>query len=362
MDEVDRRIIAALQIDGRASWRQIGQLADVSESTAARRAQRLFDDGVVRVTGVVDPSRCGHGHPALVRLACEMGATRNVSRQLAERSDVRFVALVTGGHDIVMELIVRSRQDLAHFLNEELTTIEGIKQSTTAGVIRNFRMSYDWSRDALGGRESTHREADRPSWDDEPVPLDDIDNALIRLLGDDGRASFAALGFTLEITESTARRRTEALIRRGCLQIASLVAPQLVGYNVEVFAWLRVNLAHLETTAQALAARREVRYLSGTYGSSNLVLEAILRSNDDLYGFLTGCLGSISGIEDVDVAVELETVKRGYLRMEDARWCRPHVGLPLSAGDGVPGNGAWTGVSSSRALPKREKAGDGAVG
>ena len=324
MDEVDRRVVAALQLDGRARWRRVGQLAGVSESTAARRAQRLFDEGVVRVAGVADATRCGLGHPALIRLACDVGTTRTVSRKLAERPDVRFLALVTGAHDIVMELIVPSRHQLAHFLNEELTTIGGIRHSATAGVIRNFRMSYDWSRDTLAGRAAPTTVA--PPQDGSAgaaVALDGIDTALLRLLSGDGRATFSALAAALDVTESTARRRTEALIEQRCLQIATLVAPQLVGYDVEVLAWLRVNLAHLEETARTLACRREVRYLSGTYGASNLVLEAILHSNEDLYEFLTGCLGSISGIEDVDVAVELETVKRAYLRMEDSRWCRP---------------------------------------
>jgi DNA-binding Lrp family transcriptional regulator len=326
VDDVDRRIIAALQLDGRATWRQIGELVGVSDSTVARRAQRLFDEGIVRVTGVADPARCGLGHVALIRLACDMGATRRVSRQLAERPDVRFVSLVTGSYDIVMELIVGSRRELSYFLNEELKTIDGVKQSATAGVIRNFRMSYDWSREALGARLADAPPLPPDRFDDgQPVELDDLDHALLRLLSDDGRASFADLADAVEITESTARRRTEALLERGCLRVAVLVVPELVDFHVEVFAWLRVKLAELEQTAQALTAQRSVRYLSGTYGASNLVLEAVLRSDDDLYRFLTDGLGGIPAIENVEVNVELETVKRAYLRIEDSHWCRPRV-------------------------------------
>jgi DNA-binding Lrp family transcriptional regulator len=324
MEDVDRRLVAALQIDGRASWRQIGQLAGVSESTAARRAQRLFDDGLVRVTAVADPARCGFGQAALIRLACEVGATRRVSQQLAERDDVRFVALVTGGYDLVLELIVPTRDDLANFLIEELTSIAGVRQSATSGVIRNFSTTFDWSRAALGERAGPG--ATPLGHDGGPLPtLDETDLALIRLLSDDGRATIADLACAVGLTESTTRRRTEALIDRRCLQIATLVAPPLVGYDVEVLAWLRVDLSELEITAKALAALPGVRYLSGTYGTTNLVLEAFMRSNDDLYAFLTDSLGSIPSIRDVELSIELETVKRAYLRMDDSHWRRPRA-------------------------------------
>jgi DNA-binding Lrp family transcriptional regulator len=340
MDDVDRRIVAALQIDGRASWRQIGQLAGVSESTAARHAQRLFEEGLVRVTAVADPARCGLGQAALIRLACEVGATRRVSHQLAERADVRFVALVTGGYDLVLELIVPSRTDLADFLIEDLTAIEGVRQSATSGVIRNFSTTFDWSRSALGGRAAPRG---RPplGHDAEPVSLDETDFALIRLLADDGRASFADLSDAVGLTESTTRRRAEALIERRCLHIATLVAPPLVGYDVEVMAWLRVDLSELEKTAEALAALPEVRYLSGTYGTSNLVLEAFMRSNDDLYAFLTDSLGSIPAIKDVELSIELETVKRAHLRMDDSHWRRPRAGAAWTQPAG--GNGRRAG-------------------
>jgi hypothetical protein len=73
-----------------------------------------------------------------------------VAHALADRSDVRFVALVTGSFDIVMELIVPSRRYLAGVLLEELPKVGGIEDTTTETVLRNFKMSYDWSSELLG--------------------------------------------------------------------------------------------------------------------------------------------------------------------------------------------------------------------
>lgn len=315
LDDLDRKIAAALQIDGRATWRRVARIAGTSESTVARRAQNLLDAGAMRVTAVADPIRCGFGYPVLLQLSCEVGAAGEVARGLAERADVRFVALVTGTFDIVAEVIVPSRVRLARVLLEELPEIEGIRRTTTESVLRNFKTSYDWSRDLLGD-EADEFVAVPPR--DGPAPsLDAIDVLLLHLLVEDGRRTYAELATKVGVSESMARRRIEALVASGCLRFATFVEPHLLGYDVEVFIWLRVELARLEETARALAERREVRYLSATSGFSDLTCEAILGSQDDLYAFSTGVLGVLPGVREVDVGLELETVKRGYVRLDD---------------------------------------------
>ena len=316
LDDLDRRIAAVLQIDGRSTWRQAARLAGTSESTVARRAQSMFDAGVMRVNGLADPIRCGFGQPVLLQLSCEVGAAAEVARQLAERVDVRFVALVTGTFDIVAEVIVPSRVALARVLLEELPEIKGITRTTTESVLRNFKTSYDWSRDLLGDAGLTDITV-APTVDGPAPSLDEVDLLLLHALVDDGRRTYAELGAAVGVSESMARRRVETLVASGCLRFATFVEPHLLGYDVEVFIWMRVELARLEETASALAERREVRYLSATSGFSDLTCEAILGSQDDLYEFSTGVLGVLPGIREVDVGLELATVKRGYVRMDD---------------------------------------------
>lgn len=312
MDQLDRRIAAALQVNGRATWRQVARAVGSSESTVARRAQQLIDAGFMRVTAVADPIRCGFGYPVLVQLKCEVGAAGEVADVLAERPDVRFVALVTGTFDVVMELVVPSRRRLARVLIEELPQVDGITETTTESVLRNFKMAYDWSRELLGASALELEHA--PDTDDRPITLTAVDLELLQLLVDDGRRSFADLAAALDISESMARRRVDALVASGCLRFATFVEPHRLGYDVEVFIWMRVDLALLEETAVALAARPEVRYLSATSGFSDLTCEVILRSQDDLYAFSTETLGALPAVRQVDFALELATVKRGYFR------------------------------------------------
>lgn len=321
VDSLDQRIAAALQADGRAGWQNVARMVGSSESTVARRAQKMFDEGVLRVAAISDPVRCGFGYPVLVQLKCEVGEETRVAHTLADRTDVRFLALVTGSFDIVMELVVPSPRYLARVLLQELPQVGGIADTTTDTVLRNFKMSYDWSREVLeanGGEIETDQTSVAGYGDvGGSRALDEVDLRLYGFLVADGRRNFSELASLADVSESMARRRVEAMRADGCLRFATLVEPHLLGYEVECFCWINVDLSRLEGVANALAARREVRYLSATIGFSDLICETILRSQDELYEFSTRTLGDLPGVRGVDIGLELQTVKRAYLRLQE---------------------------------------------
>jgi DNA-binding Lrp family transcriptional regulator len=323
VDELDRQIAVALQLNGRATWRQVAKVVGTSESTVARRGRQLLEEGLVRVTGQPDPARTGLGYPVLVQLTCEAGAVKRVARSLAERPDVRFLALVTSTFDIILELIVPSRARLARILVDEFSAIEGITSTTTDAVMRTFKTSYDWSRellDAQGIDPSFGAELRSRPDAASPTTLDETDLQLIQLLREDGRRTYAELAQAVATSESMVRRRVSALVEQGALAFATLVSPRALGFEIEAFVLLRVNLGELEQIAAELAARREVRYLSATSGFSDLACEVILRSPDDLYDFTTRALGGLAGVQRAVISHELVTVKRAYMEVASSFW------------------------------------------
>ena len=57
MDELDAKIIAMLQEDGRASNASIARNVGVSEGTVRRRLKRLVDDNFIQVIAMLNPER-----------------------------------------------------------------------------------------------------------------------------------------------------------------------------------------------------------------------------------------------------------------------------------------------------------------
>ncbi|MEU3269699.1 Lrp/AsnC family transcriptional regulator [Saccharomonospora sp. NPDC006951] len=311
LSDLDRRILAALQLDGRSSWAEVARLSGTTESTAARRGGRMLDDGTVRVMGVADPLVCGLGQPVLVKLGCAPGSVRTVIDVLAARSDTRFLALSTGNWDVITELVVPSQQALATALIDDLGAIPGVHRSSSALITKTFTMRHDWSKRLLG-EPLTQQRSVRKAAPATRIVLDDIDRDLLAAIADDGRRPYRDIAKDLTLGETGVRRRVERLLATRALVFSTLVNPVVLGFHVELLAWLKVDLARLDEIAHLLASRPEVRYVSATAGSADLVCEVVLPEAADIHAFTSRVLGALPGVGSVEIGLELENHKRAY--------------------------------------------------
>ena len=68
LDELDGKLIAMLQDDGRASNIELAKRIGVSEGTVRRRFRNLVEDKVIRVVAIPDPAKMGRSTTALIGL------------------------------------------------------------------------------------------------------------------------------------------------------------------------------------------------------------------------------------------------------------------------------------------------------
>jgi DNA-binding Lrp family transcriptional regulator len=311
LDDLDRKIIVALQSDGRASWTAIAELCGTSVPTVARRAQQLLADGIVRVGVISNISFAGPMDQFMLRIGCEPRKQGAVSRELVRRDDIRFLSLVTGPFDIMAELIVR-RDDVLHArLIDEIQAIDGVLRCETDFEMHIYKVTHDWSRQLLTGEEHVYAATEPHECDH--GHFTDTDNAILKTLGDDGRASFRALADEVGVNESTVRRRFETLLARGCVSVITLVPAAALGFESEIFFLITVAPAELDAAARELVTYRGVRFLAATLGGSSLMCEVILPTTRDVFEFVTETLGRLPGVQGWSAHMELLTFKRGFV-------------------------------------------------
>jgi Lrp/AsnC family leucine-responsive transcriptional regulator len=69
LDDFDRKIIAALRVDGRMSVTDLAQRIGLSKTPCQVRLRRLLDAGVIRgFTALVDPAKLGLDHVAFAEV------------------------------------------------------------------------------------------------------------------------------------------------------------------------------------------------------------------------------------------------------------------------------------------------------
>ncbi len=131
MDELDAKIIAMLQEDGRASNASIARNVGVSEGTVRRRLKRLVDDNFIQVIAMLNPGKMGFGAEALIGLQVDPDKVDEVSRAVSRLEEISWVAVTTGSYDIFAWATLESSESLGLFLRTRLGTIPGVRRTET---------------------------------------------------------------------------------------------------------------------------------------------------------------------------------------------------------------------------------------
>ncbi|MCL5959394.1 MAG: Lrp/AsnC family transcriptional regulator [Chloroflexi bacterium] len=147
--------------------------------------------------------------------------------------------------------------------------------------------------------------------------VDDLDRKIISALRKDGRETATELGRRFGVTEATIRNRIDRLVNDGVMRVVAVVNPHKLGYNCDTFITLKVDADKIIDAADRLAEMEEIRYVGIASGSSDVIIAAFFRSNEELLEFLTSRLGAVPGIRHGETSHLLKVVKRTY------DWIRP---------------------------------------
>ena len=309
LDDLDRRILHALNLDGRLPFARIGEVLGVSDRTVARRWARMREGNHVRLVGAVTGPGLG-GAQWLIRMRCRPGAAGEVAQALARREDTRWVQLLSGGTEISASVQAWSAEERDELILQRLQRTTQIQTVTAHTILHMFGGAPDvfHAVDLLDDAEvAALRPTPRP---DPGTRITPADRPMLRALNRDGRAPYADLAAATGWSESTVARRLEALRKAGLLFYDIDVDDRLLGYHAHTRMWITVPPARLLEVGQAFAAHPEVAFCAATTGRANLVVSVVCRDEADLFRYLTERIGALPDITDVETGPIMRTVKR----------------------------------------------------
>ncbi|MFB9430599.1 Lrp/AsnC family transcriptional regulator [Streptoalloteichus tenebrarius] len=310
LDDLDRRLIHALAIDGRAPFRRVAEVLGVSENTVARRYRRMRAAGVLHVVGAVDASLLGYDSWT-VRVRCSPEAAGAIAAALARRPDTFWVQLLSGGTEISCYLQSATPGDRDALLLDRLPRTNRVHSVTAQSILDGFLLPTGWAGLAALDDDQVARLRPSPApTEATPVTLTEDDLAMLALLARDGRASHAELAAGSGRSESTVRRRLNLLRQAGVLSYDLNIAPATLGYRTEARLWLSVRPSALDQVAHALAGHPEVAFVAATTGPTNLVAFVVCRDGRDLYRYLSERVGALDAVTTLESAPVTRTVKR----------------------------------------------------
>jgi DNA-binding Lrp family transcriptional regulator len=315
VDDLDRQLAQCLGADGRASFSAIAEVLGVSDQTVARRYRRLRSAGALRVVGLKYPKSTGYASWFL-RLRCVPGSGEAIAAALAKRSDTAWVQLLSGDTEVLCSL----RGDSTDGTDSLLTRMPRSGRIVAVTAYSRLHM-FTGGPDALGFMDVLPLDRVAPlrvpvrgpllsSSDAAAEAPSELDEALFAALALDGRTPYAELAAACGWSETTVRRRMEQLRDLGALYCDLELDMPSFGFRASAWLWLSVPPSHLADVGSALAKFPEVAYVTATTGPANLAACAVCRDEESLYEFLTAKVGALPGVERVETAPIIRTVKQ----------------------------------------------------
>ena len=139
MDDIDRKILGALQENARITNADLADRVGLSAAPCLRRVRALEESGVIRkhVT-LVDAAAVDLGVTVFVQISLDLQVENRLElfeRAIAKRPEVLECYLMTGDSDYLLRVVVPDVSAYEQFLKHSLTRIEGV-----AGIKSSFAL------------------------------------------------------------------------------------------------------------------------------------------------------------------------------------------------------------------------------
>lgn len=144
LDEYDRKIIAALQANGRLSNINIAQRVNLSHSSCSRRIARLEREGFITgYRALTDRQKLGLSVRAFCGVSrdAEVG-WKELANNLAEIEGVVSVLAVSGDVDLMIEIVARDMQHYSQVVLKDVFDTKGVSATSSSFVLEEVKSIY----------------------------------------------------------------------------------------------------------------------------------------------------------------------------------------------------------------------------
>ena len=147
LDAIDRRILRALQLDGRLTYDALAAEAGLSSSAVLRRVRRLEEAGVIAsYVALVSPERVGLALTAYINVRLEkqtdnpLRNPRDLFRAAVQTwPEVVECAALTGEMDYLLRVLVQDMQHYARFISDTLLMHPSVQDCKTSFVLERLK-------------------------------------------------------------------------------------------------------------------------------------------------------------------------------------------------------------------------------
>jgi len=143
IDQTSIAIIKHLR-DGRKSFKTIGDKLGITENTVRSRVNKLIDEGVLTISGLINPETIA-GHK-IVMVGVKLNTMNLVKKgeEFSKLKGVASVSVVTGRFDLMLLVLLKQGFGLLEFYTQEVDRIQGVRSVETFVVYKSYNLQVPY--------------------------------------------------------------------------------------------------------------------------------------------------------------------------------------------------------------------------
>lgn len=145
INKIDRKILSALQQDGRIKYSELASQVGLTTSPCIERIKRLEREGFIRsYTAVLNPEKLNAAMLVMVQVRLDRSIKDSFAKfrkSVLALRQVQECYLVTGNYDFIIKARVSDMSAYRKFLESDLLSIAGVQESTSSVVIDAIKES-----------------------------------------------------------------------------------------------------------------------------------------------------------------------------------------------------------------------------
>lgn len=297
LDDVDLAIIHELVASPRCSYANLAACVGLSAGAAKARVRQLRESQYVRIAGRIDPTILGYGLFAFAFIEV-CGSALEAAHSMAERSETAFVVAVAGNAGLIVEFRCR---DWCH-LGDTMASVRNDPRFTQTKIaILQTYYKHDWSSFHSGG-VAPNAFSTQPAY-----AVDAIDMDILKVLAEDGRATYADIARRVAVSQGTARQRVRHLQAAGVVTVQTVISPGIL----ELAGYAAIGLSvggRAEAVAEEVAQLPSVALVATVFGAFDIVAEVGYRDLDQLVETLDSlrCIPGVRCLESFPYLMEVK--------------------------------------------------------
>jgi Lrp/AsnC family transcriptional regulator for asnA, asnC and gidA len=128
IDETNKKILNMLQKNDKISYRELADKLELAASTIHNRVKKMIEEEIIKkFAAIIDPAKIGYNTIALIGLSVDPLKMNEIAGKIASFKETQLVAISSGDHDIIAQIIAKDEKALWNFINIKIKTINGVK-------------------------------------------------------------------------------------------------------------------------------------------------------------------------------------------------------------------------------------------